>query len=235
MRTMRERGFSLVELAIVLVVVGLMIGGLLTPLSVQIEQRRVSETQRALDEAREALIGFALRNGYLPCPAVSAENGLEDRAGGACRNGKRQGFIPWATLGVQRSDAWGHMLRYSVTPAFANSQLPFGLGTPRDITVGTRDGAGNLVAATGINDIPAVVMSHGRNGFGAVSELGVRSGAPGSGNLDEAVNAGEAGIAFVSRVPGEARTPGGEFDDLVTWVSPNVLFSRMVAAGALPR
>lgn len=230
-----QRGFSLVELAIVLVVVGLMIGGLLAPLSAQLEQRRVSETQRVLDDTREALIGFALRNGYLPCPAVSAQNGLEDRSGATCTQGKRQGFVPWATLGLQRSDAWGRMLRYSVTPAFSDSQLLFGLGTRRDITIGTRDAAGNLVAASGIGDIPAVIMSHGRNGFGAVSETGVPNAAEVTGNADERANAGEAGIAFVSRTHGDARSPGGEYDDLVTWVSPNILYSRMVAAGALPR
>lgn len=231
----RAQGFSLVELAVVLVIVGLLLGGLMTPLSVQFEQRRVNDTQRALDEAREALLGFALRNGYLPCPAVSASNGLEDRSGANCTDGKRAGFLPWATLGVQKSDGWGHMLRYSVSPAFANSQALFGLGTPRDITIGTRDERGNLVAATAINDIPAVVLSHGHNGYGASSEGGIPAAADVAGNQDERTNAAPAGIAFVARTHSDARAPGGEFDDLVTWVSPNVLYSRMVAAGVLPR
>jgi hypothetical protein len=26
---------------------------------------------------------------------------------------------------------------------------------------------------------------------------------------------------------------GGEFDDIVTWISPSVLYSRLVSAGAL--
>ncbi|WP_229415627.1 type II secretion system protein [Pseudoduganella armeniaca] len=67
-RNERSRGFTLVEVAIVLVVVGLLIGGLITPLSTQLEQRRVADTRRALEEARDALTGFAIRNGYLPCP-----------------------------------------------------------------------------------------------------------------------------------------------------------------------
>lgn len=231
----RAQGFSLVELSVVLVIVGLLLGGLMTPLSVQFEQRRVNDTQRALDEAREALLGFALRNGYLPCPAVSASNGLEDRSGAHCTDGRRAGFLPSATLGVQKADGWGHLLRYSVTPAFANSQALFGLGTPRDITIGSRDERGNLVAATAISDIPAVVLSHGHNAYGASSENGVPAAADVAGNLDERTNAAPAGIAFVARTPSDARAPGGEFDDLVTWISPNVLYSRMVAAGVLPR
>ena len=80
----RQSGFTIVEIAIVLLVVGLMIGGLVAPLSSQLEQRRVGETVRAMDEAKEALMGYALRNGYLPCPAISAADGREDRNGSAC-------------------------------------------------------------------------------------------------------------------------------------------------------
>ena len=229
-----QRGFSLVELAIVLVIVGLLIGGLLTPLSVQFEQRRINDTQRALEETREALLGFAIRNGYLPCPAISAANGIEHRIGAACA--KRTGYIPWATLGVAKLDAWGRIYRYSVTPAFANSQYLFTLGTARDITVASRDTQGRLTPATGLADIPALVMSHGRNGFGAVSDVGIPVAAPVDGNADERVNAGPSGTAFISRVPADnPAAPGGVFDDLVAWVSPNVLFNRMVAAGTLPR
>ncbi|MES2126227.1 MAG: type II secretion system protein [Pseudomonadota bacterium] len=229
-------GFSLVEMAMVMVIVGLMLGGLLTPLAMQMEQRKISETQKTLDESREALLGFAMRYGYLPCPAVSAVNGMEDRSGANCTGGKRQGFLPWATLGLSKLDAWGHILHYSVSPAFSNSQTLFNLSTPRDITIGTRDARGNLVAATGISDIPAVIMSHGKNGYGAFSDLGIRSADTTATNLDERTNASVTGIAFVQRVPVDnPAAPGGEYDDMVIWLSPNVLFNRMVVAGVLPR
>lgn len=236
MKTKDMGGFSLVEMAVVMVIVGLMIGGLLTPLSVQLEQRKTADTRKTLDEAREALLGFALRNGYFPCPAVSASNGLEDRSGAECSGGKRQGFLPWATLGVSKLDAWDHLLRYSVAPAYASSGQPFGLTTRRDITIGTRDARGNLVGASVIGDIPAVLLSHGRNGAGAVSALGVPVATTSRANQDERTNAGEAGIAFVTRLADDnPNAPGGDFDDLVVWISPNVLFNRMVAAGVLPR
>ena len=231
-----SKGFSLVEMAVVLVIVGLMLGGLLTPLSMQMEQRKISETQKALEDTREALTGFALRNGYLPCPAVSASNGLEDRRGDNCGDARRVGYLPWATLGLPKLDSWSHLYRYSVTPAFSNSRILFNLSTPRDITVATRDPAGNLVAATAIGDIPALVMSHGKNGFGATSEAGVPTAPPQSGgNDDERTNVGPLGIAYVSRTITEnAAAPGGQFDDIVVWLSPNILFNRMVAAQKLP-
>ncbi|HAT31414.1 MAG TPA: prepilin-type cleavage/methylation domain-containing protein [Janthinobacterium sp.] len=232
---MTQRGFSLVEMAIVLVIVGLMIGGLITPLGMQMQQRRIGDTQKALDEAKEALIGFALRYRYLPCPAISATNGLEDRGAQRCSNEKRQGFLPWATLGLPKSDSWNHLFRYSVTPAFSDSGAPFTLTSPRDISVATRDDAGRLTPATAANDIPAVILSHGKNGYGGTSEQGVRIANPSSTNADEALNAASA-TTFVSRSASDRRAaPGGEFDDIVVWLSPNILYNRMVTAQRLPQ
>ncbi|MDC8759875.1 type II secretion system protein [Janthinobacterium fluminis] len=230
-----EKGFSLVEMAIVLVVVGFMIGGLITPLAMQIEQRKVSETNKALEEARESLIGYAVRNGYLPCPAVSATNGLEDRRQQRCANEKRLGYLPWATLGLAKSDAWNHLFLYSVTPAFSDSGTRFSLNTPRDISVMTRDGAGRPALATASKDIPALILSHGKNGYGAGTEQGGRLPAAPAGNADERINAGNA-TTFVSRALSEDRgAAGGEFDDIVVWLSPNILLNRMVAAQRLPQ
>lgn len=232
---MRNRGFTLVEMAIVLVIVGLLIGGLVTPLSVQLEQRRIADTQRAMDEARDALLGFAVRNGYLPCPAVSAANGLEDRDGARCSNGRRTGFLPWATLGLNKLDSWNHLYLYSVTPAFTDSASVFRLNTPRDISIASRDALGNLVSASAVNDIPAVILSHGRNGYGAYSDVGIRQADTGVGNIDEKANLNPAGQAFITRVASDnARAPGGAYDDIVVWLSPNILYNRMLAAQRLP-
>ncbi len=55
-----QYGFTLLELAIVLVIVTILIGGLAVPLSAQIQARRIAETQKTLAEAREAIIGYAM-------------------------------------------------------------------------------------------------------------------------------------------------------------------------------
>ncbi|MYM26633.1 prepilin-type N-terminal cleavage/methylation domain-containing protein [Duganella sp. FT135W] len=229
----RQSGFTLVEIAIVLLIVGLMIGGLIAPLSSQMEQRHVSDTKRTMDEAREALFGFALRNSYLPCPAISATNGLEDRTGTACN--KRYGYLPWATLGVSRLDGWNHLMGYTVTPAFSDSASLFTLKTARDITIATRDLSGQLTAATGVNDIPAAIISFGHNGYGATSDQNTIVADSGTGNIDEKANLQSSGTALIMRDPSDdARAAGGAFDDLVIWISPNILYNRMVAAQRLP-
>ena len=70
MKPASQNGFTLIEMAIVLMIVGLLLGGLLVPLSAQMDQRNISDTQKAMSEIKEALIGYAMANGRLPCPAV---------------------------------------------------------------------------------------------------------------------------------------------------------------------
>lgn len=58
------RGFTLIELAIVLVIITFLIGGLAMPLSAQIQARRIAETNKTLEEAREAVIGYAMSHTF---------------------------------------------------------------------------------------------------------------------------------------------------------------------------
>jgi len=238
LRTGRCGGFSLIELSVVLVLIALLLGSLLVPLGTQVEQRQYTETEKQLEQIKEALIGFALANGYLPCPAVSSANGVEDRTGTACTGGKRVGFLPWVTLGVKPSDSWGNLYRYSVSANFSNSAAStlFTLTSARDILIQTRNAAGTPANLSNVNEIPAVVLSHGKNGFGATSELGIARATPATWNntLDEFDNAnGSTSFWSRTRTDNTAAT-GGQFDDIVVWIAPSILFSRMVAAGRLP-
>ena len=226
------KGFTLVEIAIVLAILALLLGGMLVPISAQIDQQKIMETERSLELAKEALTGFALVKGYLPCPAVSATDGNEDRSSGTCN--KRVGFLPWVTLGVPRQDAWGHLFRYSVSPAFSNETPSFALDSRADITIWTRDSTGTLVRLSNENGIAAVVLSHGKDGYGGTSLSGAALASPPAANVDEISNAVNANL-FVSRTQvTDPTTSGGAFDDVVDWISPYALFDRMVAAGRLP-
>ena len=78
-RKSEQRGFTLIELAIVMFIVALMLGGMLLPLSAQQDVRARSETTRMMNEAREALIGFAMINDRFPCPASPTERSRVER------------------------------------------------------------------------------------------------------------------------------------------------------------
>ena len=112
--SLAQFGFSLIEMAVVMVILAMLIGGLFSPLTAQIDQRNMNETRKSLFEIKQALIGFAVTSGRLPCPAVSAANGDEKVTCVALAD--RHGYIPWAKLGVPKLDAWGHIFRYSVAP-----------------------------------------------------------------------------------------------------------------------
>ncbi|TDI81398.1 MAG: prepilin-type N-terminal cleavage/methylation domain-containing protein [Betaproteobacteria bacterium] len=227
-----QYGFSLVEMAVVMVILAMLLGGLLVPLTAQIDQRNMNETRKSLSEIKEALVGFSITSGRLPCPAISSTNGDEKITCVVLAD--RHGYIPWAKLGVSKLDAWGHIFRYSVTPAYAGPSGTLVLSPPtiRDITIQTRDVAGTLVNLSNPSNIPAVVLSHGKNGYGATDDQGGIAAVPGA-NVDESTNTTNP-TTFVTQVPTVAGSPGGEYDDIVTWISPNILFSRMVAAGRLP-
>ena len=72
----KHLGFTLVELAISIFIIALLLGSILVPLATQVEQRQISETQKTIEEIKEALIGFALANSYLPCP--DSNGGLDE-------------------------------------------------------------------------------------------------------------------------------------------------------------
>ncbi|MCA1788329.1 MAG: prepilin-type N-terminal cleavage/methylation domain-containing protein [Thioalkalivibrio sp.] len=89
----RERGFSLIEVSVVLAVLGLLLVGLVS-FQVLLDRQATSEEQsRQLVRAEESLLGFVYENHRLPCPA-SDEEGVEDCSAGG------KGFLPWRTLGI---------------------------------------------------------------------------------------------------------------------------------------
>jgi prepilin-type N-terminal cleavage/methylation domain-containing protein len=108
--TLRHHGFSLIELAIVLVVITILLTTIGLPIAAQVEQRRREETIRQLEVIREAIIGFAMARGRLPCPARIADNGQEslksnDEVYGDCE--VYRGYVPAATLGITPIDSNG--------------------------------------------------------------------------------------------------------------------------------
>ena len=100
------QGFTLIEVAISMVILGLVLTGLVVALSQQIQQRHLLDTRTTLQQANEALISFVVANARLPCPAVVASNGLESLAGpGVCT--AAAGFLPAVTLGLPNLDGNG--------------------------------------------------------------------------------------------------------------------------------
>lgn len=232
----KQIGFTLTELAVVMVIVALLIGGMLLPLSAQQDIRARQDTDRTLSDIREALVGFASANGRLPCPATATSNGLEQPAGGgACTCVSPDCFLPAATLGItpingvgQAVDGWQYPVRYAVTAANSNAfSTSDGLkaiwGTPPapDLTVCSTSACAVTLASNAV----AVIWSTGKNtasGGTSADERENPNPQTGAGNPDPTAN------RFVSH------EPGPDFDDQVIWLSQNILYNRMISAGRLP-
>lgn len=129
----QKSGFSLIEIAIVLVIVSVLITIVAVPMSAQRELSHRTETSKQLELAKEAIVGFALANGRLPCPALVSGTCTTGREcfcseqtaiSGACTstttkpspyigrcaafgttaNSLSVGFLPAATLGISPTD-----------------------------------------------------------------------------------------------------------------------------------
>ncbi|MEO5362293.1 MAG: prepilin-type N-terminal cleavage/methylation domain-containing protein [Magnetococcus sp. DMHC-8] len=209
----RRSGFTLLEIAIVLLVVGLLLGSGITSYTAQRDNSQRQRGQVHLDSIRQALIGYVISYGRLPCPNTNGD-GQE----GDCT--ALIGLLPWRDLGVQRLDPHGNHFTYH-----ASANYTVGIALP---TVGNLDVYDNqydsanpgdhLLAA----DVPVVVVSHGRNGRGRYQPNTIpltRMDLPVGNELE---NANDDTIYLQ-----------GAGDDLLLWLSPAELKLPLQQAGRI--
>src|SRR5579859_7857713 len=102
-----QRGFTLTEMAVVFTIVALLLAATMSTLSSQQDSRDIDETTRRLNAAVEAVIGFALVNKRLPCPATATSSGIESPATGGTCTSNFGGYLPAQTLGIQPTNSSG--------------------------------------------------------------------------------------------------------------------------------
>lgn len=257
----QQEGFSLVELAVVIMIVGLLLGGLIMPLSMQMEQQKVAETRKTIDAARDALLTFAAVNGRLPCPASSTSHGAESfgtdiatstigtTINGICSN-FLDGYLPAVTLGLSPVDfdgylidGWQRRIRYVVSNELITSPGPPNFPYIFTSTNGMRlksmatiAGLANLLTVCRANSVAVDCATANnlvtRQAPAIIFSLG-RNGFTTGNGADEAQNL-DNNTFFVSHEMAAVTAPNGEFDDMLTWFSINTLFGRMMTAGTLP-
>lgn len=132
-------GFSLVEMSIVLVVIGLLLLALLPSLETVRRSTQQNVTRENLESVMRATAAFVQANGCLPCPTPAGTTGtgfgaVAGVAGGpacaACTAASAEGLPPFAALGLssaQIRDGWGRLLTYRVDPALT---VNFGIVPP---------------------------------------------------------------------------------------------------------
>ncbi len=237
-------GFTLIEVALVVIIGGLLFGVLSSTLNIYIQKSRMNITKHKLEAIDEALQTYLDFNGKLPCVASlsaatdTAAFGVEastncsnDAAFGAdiveANDGVRPvriGAVPVRALNLPDDfalDGWGQRITYAVTEELADA------GT-YDRTKGSItlvDGLNNTI----VNNAHYVILSSGADGFGAYST----NGTPPAGEGDGDACTGDAGNLDIENCNNDAtfRRTIVNSDGTVNHFDDYVLFRSMSTAG----
>jgi prepilin-type N-terminal cleavage/methylation domain-containing protein len=134
MSIIKLKGFSLVEMSVVLVIIGVVFLGAFSGTG---EQRKVAKqlkSEETLKNVKEQIMKFAMVNKYLPCPDNDVTpDGMQNRVAvpvagipdvNVCSSDI--GTVPYLEIGIRRADAqdvYGNFIRYAVNRDAADQAI----------------------------------------------------------------------------------------------------------------
>jgi len=234
----KSQGFSLIEAAIVLVIITTLIASVAVPFAERHKQKRIWETRKSLEEIREALIGFAMANKRLPCPDLDSNPsapGYGSEELSCATDPTAEGYLPFRTLGIPTiMDGWGSLpvtnlrvghWRYRVDRNFA---VPFTLTT----TCNSRDEL-TIVDYLGVPQNETGACGVARHPVAIVYSTGPNTTPDGQNASFELTP--PACPSCPSPNPGVYQSgESANFDDMVIWIGDVELKGALVRAGQLP-
>ncbi len=228
---MRLRGFTIIEMSVVLTVMALIAGGALAVSASRTAAKKNFETREKMEDILDIIDRYVEENGYLPCPADptldrshddfgDGEPGPETENDGDCQttpdNNTEEdggtnvyiGALPTRQLGLSlgmATDAWGRRFTYAVDEDLTDS-TGFDAEDPQ-ITIYNTSGGAVIADKAAI-----VLVSHGANGLGAWPGKGGNK-MTASGDDDEIENSNTDSVDqnFVQKSLTET------FDDIVVY------------------
>ncbi len=204
-RLAERQGFTLIEIAIVMIVIGVLAGGGAFVMGMLTERKARNESIDYLHQAKEALISYASTQGILP----SADTDQDGTGDGATAGG-----FPYLDLKLKPTDFYKRVLRYELDP---------NLSTDLQTTCGA--------LKAGLSGSPDVVDGDGSSTAFSVAVILVSSGpmdADGDGNILDSVTTGSHQGNNNTGVPNYIRfSPTDTFDDLVVYIGEHELYSEL--------
>jgi prepilin-type N-terminal cleavage/methylation domain-containing protein len=204
--TSNHHGFTLIEIAIVMVIIGLLTGAGMSLMSMLTKRKARNETVDYLKEVKGALISYANIKGRLPWADTDGD--------GNENSGATSGDLPYSTLGVRPKDSYIRTLTYA---------LNTNLGTDRGITCGA--------LRTGLSGNPLVVDADGASTSFSIAAIIISAGpmdADSDGNVFDDIISGPYQGDNTDGNPNYIRHPPTDtFDDLVLYIGGNELYGEI--------
>jgi prepilin-type N-terminal cleavage/methylation domain-containing protein len=237
----RLKGFTLVELAIAIVIISTILTLGIAAAITRMESNAISNTKKRQEIIRDALIAFLGKNKRLPCPDNNPFNPLlpnnpptpPDGVEKPTLNGgvpdptlgcqSSFGVVPYQTLGLAREialDGYDNYFSYQV------STIPYNWTLSANFNAGMSGGL-TIKPSTTLPALPtpaaAVLVSHGKNGNGAFNTKGYQNQAPPPDSPDEIENVNRD-TTYVSK-----DVLNDSFDDMLLVLYPQDLVGPAVS------
>jgi hypothetical protein len=242
-----------VEMAVVLVIAGLLISTAMAVGTVQISNNRILATKSKQAAIKSALITFIMRNNRLPCPAVPTLGdgdvgyGAEAAIPGSCTSvpnasGVSIGVVPWRALGLSSDgadDGYYHRFTYAVTTTQTALSERTVSGMRGSINIHNASPAAstnqtNNCTPSGWTYNPCsavvVILSHGERSNGAYTSSGSRIDLPDATNTEELENTNIDNV-FIDKDYSDSTV--NSFNDIVLALDPEDLLLPPITSGAI--
>lgn len=220
----RSRGFSLLEVTIVLVIAGLLSWASFTAYQTVSEQQEREQAQSLARQLQGSLRAFAMRHGRLPCPDGGATaSGYESLTAGACTAGQSVGWFPYVAMDMEVPQE-ALRARYAVYRA-ENATL----AQDADLAV-TKERTGDAAGDRSFQDINDLIVALGNSAGLALSAA--RPHLTGDAGAAGAINCGSnrvMNVAYWLVIPLNDRSGDGQRLD-----PPHALNSACVTSPNAP-
>jgi len=128
-------GFTLIELSIVIMIFGLIMGGMFSFLSVKTDREHYQTTVDREKKIAVALSDYQHINGTLPCPAQPNVTPLGQSPSACTTMASRNGIVPFRNLGLTQldvTDGYGNPFTYASTKYATNLAVNNAFGVQQD-------------------------------------------------------------------------------------------------------
>jgi prepilin-type N-terminal cleavage/methylation domain-containing protein len=139
-----QKGFTLIELAIVITIMSILIGLSLSSFLAFVTQQKYTQNQSLLNQNYDDLVGYIMVNGKLPL-ASSNTNGTSQSG--------NIGYLPYITIRGLQNDAYGNTFYYAVN----NRSLPVSIYNSAGINVD--NATMNLTTTTNMTNFCATLYA----------------------------------------------------------------------------